>query len=266
MTRLEWDQPGERLYETGLDRGVLYLPNGRGIPWNGLVSVHEKFEDVGSEPLHIDGLKYFDDQTVGDFAATIQAFTYPDEFLEFEGTSEVNDVGLFATYQNRPTFGLSYRTLIGNDTQGTEYSYKIHVLYNLTAVPTTKDYTTLTNSPTLSTFAWDISSVPEPAPGFRPTGHIIFDMTDLSPLVRGAVEGLLWGDQFGESTLPSIVEFQQLIGESTKLTITDNGDGSWTADGPLELVRMIGATEFQIDEVDAIYTDADTYQVTTTQL
>jgi hypothetical protein len=193
MTKLLWDQMGERLFETGLDHGVLYLPNDAGVAWNGLVSVEEDLGDDTSTASYIDGIKYLDYPSFGDFAATLTAYTYPDEFLAFEGVTALSD-GLYVDGQTSNRFGLSYRTLIGNDVAGDAFGYKIHLIYNLTATPQPVDYETLNDSPNPVEFTWSITAVPTKVPGFRPTAHLIFDSRYLDPTILAALETILYGD------------------------------------------------------------------------
>lgn len=261
MTKIVWDQIGDRLYETGLDRGVLYLSDQSGIPWNGLLSVQEDLSEEVSTPFYFDGIKNIDSPGFGDFAATINAVTYPDEFLEYEGISEL-DSGLSVGNQGNKTFGLAYRTLIGNDVDGIDHGYKIHILYNLRAIPDTTSYKTLGANPTPIEFGWAITSRPERIPGYRPTAHAIIDSRFLDSDLLTVVEGLLYGTDTTSPYLPSLGAFTSFF--SFYFSFVDNGDGTWTATVPDWLVTMIDSTTFQIVGVDATYLDADTYQMETT--
>jgi len=172
MTTLVWDAVGDRVYETGVDRGVLYLSDGRGVPWNGLTAVEDRTTSTVT-PLYWDGVKYNDLFVVGDFVGLLKAYTYPDEFMEFEGVQEV-DNGLFVAGQTPKIFGLSYRTKIGNDLTS-ELGYKIHILSNLTAVPSTKAFKTISDTMAAVEFEWTLTAVPSHVPGYKPTSHLIFD-------------------------------------------------------------------------------------------
>lgn len=192
MTKLLWDQAGQRLYEAGLDRGVLYKEDTFGVPWNGLTSIDENLSNIASDPIYFDGVKYIDQPKVGDFSATLNAYTYPDEFLEYEGLQSLGG-GLFVDDQRPKQFGLSYRTKVGNDVDGLDHGYKIHIIYNLTAVPQAETYETLSNSVTPVPFSWQISAVPVPLFGFRPTAHFIFDSRFLPPEILTVIESILYG-------------------------------------------------------------------------
>jgi hypothetical protein len=192
MTKLVWDQVGERLYETGVDRGVLYLSDGSAVPWNGLTSVNETAGDDVTTPVYFDGVKYQDVQSTGDFAATLTAFTYPDEFLEYEGVVDLGN-GVFVDGQNSKVFGLSYRTMVANDVNGIDHGYKIHILYNLTATSSAVSYNTMSSVAEPIPFSWTLAGVPEDVDNFRPTAHVIFDSRVLNVGLLKAIEDLLYG-------------------------------------------------------------------------
>lgn len=257
---LVWDEIGTRFYEIGVDRGVLYLPDGNGVAWNGLISVNEKSDGNESIPIYFDGVKYSESLIPGDFAASLTAYTYPDEFLECEGILDVGN-GLFTTNQQPSRFGLSYRTMIGDDIDGVNQYYKIHILYNLTAIPSQKNYQTIAGDSNAIAFEWNISSVPGEIPGFRPTAHVIFDTRHMSPLLLQDIENTLYGDGSTTPTLPPISTLISFIDAWVIMRITDNGDGSWTATGPDNMFSMLDATTFQITQANAEYLDADTYVI-----
>lgn len=259
MTALVWDQVGTRSYEAGVDRGVLYLPNGNGVSWSGLISVNEGASGNSISPIYYDGVKYADALVLGDFSASLKAYTYPDEFLEFEGILEVEN-GLFLANQRPNRFGLSYRTKIGDDEGNADY-YKIHILYNLTAIPSQKDYRTLSAESEVTEFEWTVTSIPGQIYGFRPTAHVIFDTRKMSPLLLEDIEHTLYGDAFDNATLPPLSTLTSFVGEWVIMRITDNGDGTWTATGPDDLFTMLDATTFQITQANAKYLDADTYVI-----
>jgi hypothetical protein len=192
VTRLLWDKIGERLYEDGLDRGVLYLPDDNGVAWNGLTSVEEDMGEDTSDPVYFDGVKYMDDPSIGDFSATLNAFTYPDEFLEYEGIEAIGG-GMFVDGQDSNLFGLCYRTKVGNDTEGTDLGYKLHLLYNLTAVPDASNYQTISETASPLEFSWKITGVPVSISGYRATCHVILDSRFLRADVLAALEDILYG-------------------------------------------------------------------------
>lgn len=203
MTTLVWDGAGDRVYETGVDRGVLYLADGSGVPWNGLTSVEDKSTGAVT-PLYFDGVKYDDIYVQGDFVATLKAYTYPDEFMEFEGVREAAN-GFFVSGQTPKTFGLSYRTLLGNDVDP-QLGYKIHILSNLLAVPTTRTFRSNSRQPSMVEFEWTLSAVPSKLPGYRPTPHLIFDTTKSTPEFVTELEGILYGTALTEANLPAFID------------------------------------------------------------
>lgn len=203
--RIEWNKAGERFFETGVDRGVLYPRFGAGVPWNGLTSVSESSSGGDLEPLYYDGVKYLDMPSAEDFSATLDAYSAPAEFAASDGQKALSP-GLFATQQPRQTFGLCYRTLKGNDLVGAELGYKIHLVYNCTAAPSTKNNVTIGANVTPSTRSWQISTVPPPATNFRPTAHIVMDSNLLGDSAMEAVEDLLYGQDGVDARLPTIAE------------------------------------------------------------
>lgn len=261
MTALVWDAPGTHFYENGLDRGVLYLPDGKAIPWNGLTNITEKFKKSVS-PVYFDGQKVSDIVTLGDFSASLKAITYPDEFLQFEGLLQMGD-GVYLGDQMIPKFALSWRTLVSNDTTAGEVGYKLHVLYNVTAIPSEKNFNTLTQDPQFAQFQWELTAVPEEVPGFRPTAHIVIDSRRVDPQLLIEVEKILYG---GTTANPKLIPFEDLvtlIREFFRVEIIDNRDGTWTAYSEYDGYIVIGpdGTSFTINGVDAVYITPDLYKV-----
>lgn len=257
MVRLIWGQSGERTYEAGVDRGVLYLSEGKGVPWNGLTSVTEDHGDIKTTPYYRDGHRYHNDRSPSEFSAVIKAFTYPDEFAEFDGYQEAT-LGYFLDEQPvEKTFGLSYRTQIGNDLEGVGYGYKIHILYNLTATPSTKTYATRDNSVDAMEFSWDVIGVPEELEGFKPTNHIILDTRFLQSSAVSDIENLLYGTDFTDPRIPVLSELIDMI-----FNLVDNGDGSWTVTGSFESVQYVGEGEFQLTWPGIEYVGDDMYTIT----
>lgn len=262
MTKLLWDQAGERLYEAGLDRGVLYLSTGTGVAWSGLTSVDEDMSGDSSSPAYFDGVKYLDVPSTGDYEATLNAFTYPDEFLDYEGIASLGN-GLFVDSQDTKLFGLSYRTLVGNDLDGTDHGYKIHLVYNLTAVPSSQSHETLNEAIDPLLFSWKIAGVPQDAPGYRPTAHVIFDSRYLNAEMFEALEALLYGDADDDPTLPSISElldFVTLFGPKlinpnsvTGLSPLTNGDGDLTQIKVEGIFSALPNTRLVETSVDGFY-------------
>ena len=214
MTRLVWDQVEERLYETGIDHGVLYMPSAPGlyddgVVWNGLISVVEEVGDDATQPYYFDGVKYLDGYSVGDFAATITAFTYPEEFMDFEGLMPLGG-GMYVDDQTTKMFGMAYRTLIGNAVEGISFGYRIHLLYNLTASTDSLAFTS-NETPEASNFVWTIASVPEVIPNYRPTAHAILDSRYLDVGLLSALEDILYGDADQAPRLPSLTDLVNTI-------------------------------------------------------
>src|SRR5690606_35515536 len=172
MARVTWDQVGERLYETGVDHGVLYLRNetgdyDTGVAWNGLVSVTESPTGAESNPQYADNIKYLNLVSAEEFGATIEAFTYPEEFAQCDGTA-APAAGVYVGQQPRRTFGLSYRTQVGNDIDGTDHGYKLHLIYGALAAPSEKAYNTINDSPEAITFSWELTTTAVEVPGLKP--------------------------------------------------------------------------------------------------
>lgn len=257
MPELVWDRVGERVYETGLDRGVLYLPDGSAVPWNGLTSVIEQFDNKSS-PVYYDGMKINDLVTLGDFSASMKAVTYPDEFIELEGLKPAKQ-GLFYADQMPQSFGLSYRTQVGNDLDGEVAGYKIHILYNVTAIPSDKTYATTSSDPSIVEFEWDITAVPEEVPGFRPTAHVVIDTREIDPWLLEELLVILYGNTAANASLIPMDELVTLIVEWFRVQILDNGDGSWTAIAESDGFISVVGNEFEITGVNAIYTNDYTY-------
>jgi hypothetical protein len=198
MPPLTWDGVGEKVYETGVDHGVLYLPDATGVyntgvAWNGLVTVTES--PTGAEPnaQYADNIKYLNLISAEEFGVTVEAFTYPEEFGECDG-SAAPEPGVVVGQQARKMFGMSYRTQVGNDVDGSDFGYKLHLLYGLQAAPSEKAYATINDSPEAITFSWEVSSTPVPVTGLKPTSLIVVDSTVVDPADLAALEALLYGD------------------------------------------------------------------------
>ena len=205
MSKLTWDASGERLYETGVKQGVLYVMNsnvyGNGVAWNGLTAITESPSGAESTPLYADDIKYLDLRSTEEFGATIEAYTYPDEFAACDGSASLAD-GVSIGQQARKMFGLCYRTTVGNDTDGTDHGYKLHLIYGATASPSEKAYETINDSPEAITFSWEITTTPVSVTGFKPTASITIDSTKADPTCLAALEEKLYGGESTEPTLP----------------------------------------------------------------
>jgi hypothetical protein len=255
MPTLLWNNAGTRRFETGLDRGVLYLSNSVGVAWNGLLSVNET--KVGQEvtPLYYDGYKHFDYVSPKEYAATLTAYTYPDEFLDYQGVvAFANDVQI----DNQPykRFGLSYRTHIGNDLNE-DLGYKIHILYDLIAIPSDVTYGSRSDSPELIEFEWEITSRPKKVTGYRPTSHVIVDSTKIDLDVLIGIENILYGTSSSNPQLPTI---ETLLSMISTLRIIDNQNGSWTAVGPDSAITIINTNVFEINSPAVSIIDSSTFE------
>lgn len=206
MTRLAWDNVGERLYETGVDHGVLYTPDAGGVysdgvAWNGLTAVTESPSGAESTPQYADNIKYLNLVSAEEFGATIEAYTYPEEFAQFDGTA-VPSPGISIGQQSRKMFGLSYRTRLGNDVDGTDYGYKLHLIYGCQAAPSEKAYATINDSPEAITFSWEITTTPVAVTGYKPTAQVVIDSSKVDPATLAQIEDMLYGTAGADPRLP----------------------------------------------------------------
>ena len=204
---LTWDESGSRLYETGVQKGVLYIKNKstgayeNGVAWNGLTAVTESPEGAEPTPLYADDIKYLNLLSNEEFKATIEAYTYPDEFAACDGSASLVE-GVYVGQQTRATFGMCYRTVLGNDLEGNEHGYKLHIIYGCLAAPSEKAYATINDSPEAITFSWEVSTTPENVTGFKPTASITIDSTKVDETKLAALEKLLYGDGQTPAKLP----------------------------------------------------------------
>ena len=214
MTKLNWDVQGERYYETGVSKGVLYTfkegKYSKGVAWNGLTAVTESPSGAEPTPLYADNIKYLNLLSNEEFAATVEAYTYPDEFAECDGSAELA-VGVSVGQQKRIPFGLSYVTKLGNDTDGQDHGYKIHLIYGALAKPTQKNYATINDSPEAITFSWELSTTPVAVPNMKPTACITIDSTKVGSDKLKKIEDKLYGTESEEATLPTPTELAALI-------------------------------------------------------
>lgn len=215
MAKLVWDKTGEHLYETGVKHGVLYPINngayGNGVVWNGLTAVTESPEGAEATPLYADDIKYLNLMSAEDFGGTIEAYTYPDEFAECDGSAELVP-GVIINQQSRKSFGFCYTTTVGNDTVGNDYGYKIHIVYGALASPSEKENATINDSPEAVTFSWEFTTTPVSVTGFKPTSHLVIDSTKIDAKKLAALEAVLFGSDSEEARLPLPDEIAELVG------------------------------------------------------
>ena len=228
MTALVWDQVGERLYETGVDHGVLYIPDesgdyADGYAWNGLTTVTESPSGAESNAQYADNIKYLNLLSAEEFGATLEAFTYPDEFAQCDGTY-VPAPGISIGQQGRRVFGLAYRTRLGNDLEGTEHGYKLHLIYGAQAAPSEKAYATINDSPEAITFSWELTTTGVPVEGSKPTALMVIDSTKVSADELATLEGELYGDAGSDPRLPLPDEIIAIFGAG--LVTVDLGAGA----------------------------------------
>lgn len=206
MSKIIWDETGDRLYETGVKNVVLYPmgSNGvyeKGVAWNGVTAITESPSGAEANPLYADDIKYLELRSAEEFGATIEAYTYPDEFAACDGSASLIE-GVTIGQQTRKTFGFCYRTTLGNDVAGDEYGYKLHIVYGAKAAPSEKAYATINDSPEAITFSWEVTTTPVAVTGHKPTAHLELDSTKLGAAKMAAVEALLYGSESEEATLP----------------------------------------------------------------
>ena len=215
MAKLIWDATGERFYETGVKNGVLYVADAqgtypKGVAWNGLTAVTESPSGAEPTPLYADDIKYLNLMSAEEFGATVEAYTYPDEFAQCNGEASLVD-GVIIGQQPRKTFGMAYRTVLGNDVNNENYGYKLHLIYGAVAAPSEKAYATINDSPEAITFSWELTTTPVSVNGFKPTASLTIDSTKADPTKLTALEGILFGSETVEARLPLPDEIATLM-------------------------------------------------------
>lgn len=215
MARLIWDEVGQRFFETGVKNGVLYVQDNdgsykNGVVWNGLTAVTESPSGAEETPLYADDVKYLTLRSAEQFGATIEAYTYPEEFEQCDGSATIA-AGVTIGQQARRAFGLCYRTAVGNDIQGQEFSYKLHLLYGCTVAPSEKAYSTINDNPEAITFSWELSTVPVPVDGFKPTASLVIDASKVDEGKMQLLEDALFGDESNEAKLLLPNEIMEML-------------------------------------------------------
>lgn len=212
---LVWDQTGERMYETGVSKGVLYPQSSSGtyplgVAWNGLTAVTESPSGAEATPLYADDIKYLNLMSAEEFAATVEAYMYPDEFAECDGSASLVE-GVSVGQQKRKAFGLCYRTTLGNDVDGNDHGYKLHIIYGALAAPSEKGYATVNDSPEAITFSWEIKTTPVNVTGLKPTATVTIDSTKVEPTKLAALEKVLYGSDEADPRLPLPDEIKSIM-------------------------------------------------------
>lgn len=215
MAKLVWDEVGSRFFETGVKNGVLFVQNDEGgyetgVVWNGLTAVTESPSGAEETPLYADDIKYVVFYSNEEFGATIEAYTYPEEFEQCDGSASLGE-GVIVGQQARRSFGLVYKTAVGNDIQGQDFGYKIHIIYGCKAAPSEKAFATVNDSPEAVTFSWEISTVPVNVEGLKPTATVVIDSTKCKKENLAAIEAKLFGSEDAESTLLLPDEIKALL-------------------------------------------------------
>ena len=218
MSRLVWDETGKKLYETGVNQCVLYLQDAsgtysNGVCWNGVTAINESPSGAEASPLYADNIKYLNLVGAEEFGASIEAYMYPDEFGVCYGSAEIAP-GVSVGQQARKTFGLCYRTIIGNDTESNSHGYKLHIIYGALAAPSEKAYATVNESPEAITFSWTLSTTPVVVSGFKPTACLTIDSTKCDATKLSALEAILYGSESEEARLPLPDEIATLMAKA----------------------------------------------------
>lgn len=216
MSKLVWDQTGERFYETGVKQGVLYVQDEgaypKGVAWNGLTAVTESPSGAEATALYADDVKYLNLISNEEFGATIEAYTYPEEFMACDGSAALAS-GVYIGQQSRKAFGLCYRTVLGNDEEGADFGYKLHLIYGALAAPSEKAYATINDSPEAITFSWEVTTTPVNVTGHKPTASITIDSTKCDATKLAALEAILYGSDSDEARMPLPDEIVTLMGD-----------------------------------------------------
>jgi hypothetical protein len=253
MTALVWDQTGERLYETGVDHGVLYIPDVNGVyntgfAWNGLTTVTESPSGAEASAQYADNIKYLNLISAEEFGATIEAFTYPSEFEQCDGSASPTP-GVAIGQQNRKMFGLSYRTLLGNDVEGTDLGYKLHLIYGATAAPTEKAYATVNDSPEAITFSWEVTTSPVAVPGYKPTASVTIDSTKVDAAKLADLEEILYGSVGVDPALPTPAAVFAIFGTLVEVRLTGANAPTYVAGTHIVTLPTVTGVTWKINGV-----------------
>lgn len=256
MTALEWDKVGERLYETGVDHGVLYIPDDTGeykdgVAWNGLTTVTESPSGAASNPQYADNIKYLNLISAEEFGATVEAFTYPDEFAQCDGTA-MPEPGVAIGQQSRKIFGLCYRTRVGNDLDGTDHGYKLHLIYGAQAAPSQKAYATINDSPAATAFSWDVTTTPVQVTGYKPAAMLSVDSSKVDASALNDLEEALFGSASVDPYLPlPDAVLAMFSGSVTKVRLTGANAPSYDSATHVVTVPPVAGIMWMINGAEA---------------
>jgi hypothetical protein len=269
LAKLEWNSFGEKYFEAGLDRGVLYSTDGVGVAWNGLVSINETPSGAELSSYYVDGVKVLEVLDYEEYKATISAYTYPFEFEKHDGyISEAKEFfpnlteGLSISSQERLSFGLCYRTYLGNDVSNFEHGYKIHLIYNAIATPSTRNNTTLNSTISPELFSWDLSTTPLVASYVkRQTSHVIIDSTKTEPKLLSAIEEVLYGKYDTAPRLPSPDQLFNYFDGEYVFKVVDHMDGTYSVISTDQYVSYLNDTTFQLSKTSVVSIDSNSFEV-----
>jgi hypothetical protein len=256
MTALQWDLAGQRLYETGVDHGVLYIPNVSGVydtgyAWNGLTTVTESPSGAEPSAQYADNIKYLNLISTEEFGGTIEAFTYPDEFGQCDGSAEPQ-AGVMVGQQGRKAFGLAYRTRMGNDIDGTDHGYKLHLVYGCQAAPSEKAYATINDSPEAISFSWEFTTTPVAVTGLKPSALLTIDSTEVDAGDLSTLEDILYGTEGVDPRLPLPNEVISLFaGAITEVRLTGANAPTYNAGTHVVTIPTVVGMNFLINGVEA---------------
>lgn len=259
--QLVWDELEDRVYETGIDRGVLYVDGLDGVAWNGIINITETPSGGEARPLYIDGVKYLNLSAGEEFEANITAFYSPKEFDLCDGSIAIQP-GVFANHQMRRPFCFSFRTKVGNAGAGQDAGYKIHIVYNAMALPTIRSYRSFAEASEAINLSWRIVTRSIPFPNLSPTAHITLDSTKLSPEAVAALEAVLYGSELEDPRVPMPEEILDLASLTSEFLVVDNGDGTYSMEGSTDHLVDHGDGTFTIVE-DALDNEDGTFTLTT---
>jgi hypothetical protein len=264
VTQLVWAETGKRFYETGIDRGVLYVDSDPGVAWSGLISLDETPSGGEAQAYYIDGIKYLNVAAPEEYEATLIAFYSPEEFDVCDGVAPVRP-GMRVAQQSRKPFCLTYRTRIGNDLAGADYGYKIHLIYNALVKPAQHTYNTNnSNDPSVPTLSWGITTKPVEIAEATRSSHIIIDSTTTPITVVAALEAILYGTDIGIPRFPTPAEMYLLFDDTTDFVVTDLTGGEFSISGSLTAVIDLGGGEWKITSDTVVVVDDDHYSISST--